>query len=440
MKTGLRIALALSLLVAPMTAFAQSADRAERPEKWAVVLSTSEAGDITKNAPNAAFSFTVLGEKTVLVGQESVFSHLSGKHLDRSPVGLRKGEEALLFSNRDPALRRMSFSGARPILKVQGMWVLLANETAKMGLMAKTSAFTQVEPLPADTVVLTPSRAPSKGPHRGPLSGLLDRVNIETFKTDVKALADLKTRYTYGAGADAALVYCEKKLQELGLKTRRQSFSGSGKPRDNLEAVQPGFDQGNSGEVIIIGHLDSTSPKASTLAPGADDNGSGAAGVLEMARFLKGLKGRAGVRFVLVLGEEQGLLGSKAYVASLSPTEIAKLRGVINMDMISFDAKPPLSAVIETASFNTQMAEQMSQLAADYTTLTSQISYNPWGSDHVPFLKKEVPTVLTIESEYDDNPTYHQITDTPDRMNNDLAFQILRLNAAALAEMADVER
>jgi len=192
--------------------------------------------------------------------------------------------------------------------------------------------------------------------------------------------------------------------------------------------------------VIVLGHLDSTSPKASTLAPGADDNGSGAAGVLAMARFMKGLKGRATVRFVVVNGEEQGLLGSKAYVNSLTPKELASLRGVLTMDMIAFDAKPPLTAVIETASFNTQMAEQLSNLAASYTTLTSQISYNRWGSDHVPFLKKEIPTVLTIESEYDSNPTYHQVTDTPEKMNRDLAQQILRLNGAALASLADLVR
>ncbi|MBF0501226.1 MAG: M28 family peptidase [Candidatus Riflebacteria bacterium] len=436
MKFGLRLAILLSLLAAP-TLFAQPQ---ERPEKWAVVIPTSEAGDLTKAPVDPSISFTTLGDKTVILGGESLLGKLSGKHPDHSPVGFRKGEEALLFSTRAPALRQMSISGARLILKVQGMRVFLADETAKMGLTAKISPFTKLEALPANTVVLTPSRSPGKKRQGDLISPLLDRLDIEAFKADVKALSDLKTRYTYSKGADAALVYCEKKFQELGLKTRRQSFTSNGTSRDNLEAVQPGFDQSNSGEVFIIAHLDSTSPNASTLAPGADDNGSGAAGVLALARFMKGLKGRAGVRFILVLGEEQGMLGSKAYVASLSPVELAKLRGAINMDMIAFDAQPPLSAVLETADFNGQMADQMSELAARYTSLTTQISYNWWGSDHVSFLKKNIPSVLTIESEYSDNANYHQVTDTPDHMNNDLALQMLRLNAASICEMAEIER
>lgn len=410
---------------------------AESAPRWAVVMRSEKAGSLVKTNP-ADLSFTVLGDKTVLIGGESLVKKLGSG--SESPVALRPGEEALLYSTREHAWRQGKFpAGTRPILKIQGMWVLLADETARMGLNARTSPFTQIAPLPVNTVVLTPTR-PSGRQAEDVVSTMLERLDTEAWFNDVKTLADLKTRYTYSQGAKSAIDYCEKVFQELGLQTKRQNFGSQSNPAQNLEAIAPGFDAQNSGEVIVLGHLDSTSPKASTLAPGADDNGSGAAGVLALARFMKGLKGRATVRFVVVNGEEQGLLGSKAYVNALTPKELASLRGVLTMDMIAFDAQPPVSAVIETASFNTAMAEQLSDLAASYTTLTSQISYNPWGSDHVPFLKKEIPTVLTIESEYDSNPTYHQVTDTPEKMNRELASQILRLNAAALANLADLVR
>ena len=414
------------------------AEAADSP-RWAVVVSTAKADPVMKKDASDQ-SFTVFGEKTVLIGGEALMKKLQGQETE-PPVLLRPGEEALLFSTRDQAWRRKGFpAGVRPVLKVQGMWVLLADETARMGLNARTSPFTQIEPLPVNTVVLTPSR-PAGKQAKDPISEMLSRVDGEAWYADVQALADLKTRYTYGQGAQRAIEYCEKAFQELGYQTRRQSWGNQGgNPGLNLEAIVPGFDANNSGEVIVLGHLDSTSPKASTLAPGADDNGSGAAGVLALARFMKGLKGRATVRFVVVNGEEQGLLGSKAYVKALTPKEIASLRGVLTMDMIAFDAKPPLTAVIETKSFNQPMAEQLSDLAASYTALTTQISYNPWGSDHVPFLQKEIPTILTIESEYDDNPTYHQVTDTPEKMNRGLGLEILKLNAAALANLADLVR
>ncbi|MBI3038957.1 M28 family peptidase, partial [bacterium] len=87
----------------------------------------------------------------------------------------------------------------------------------------------------------------------------------------------------------------------------------------------------------MVGHLDSISPNPMNLAPGADDDGSGAAGVLALARFSNGLKGRANIRFLITLGEEQGMLGSKAYVSAMTAEEIAKTRNVITMDMIGFD-------------------------------------------------------------------------------------------------------
>ena len=78
-------------------------------------------------------------------------------------------------------------------------------------------------------------------------------------------------------------------------------------------------------------------------------------------------------------------------------------------------------------------------VAARYTDMTSQISYHAWGSDHMPFLNKKIPTVLNIESEFDDNPNYHKTSDLPGAINFDLCHQILRLNAALLAEYAGVQ-
>ena len=67
-------------------------------------------------------------------------------------------------------------------------------------------------------------------------------------------------------------------------------------------------------------HLDSINLKgnATSPAPGADDDGSGSAGVLEIARALKDFKSRHDLRLVLFGGEEQGLFGSKHYVAALT--------------------------------------------------------------------------------------------------------------------------
>ena len=414
---------------------------ATEPERWFGMVPTSKLKDIRSSLTGSNSSFTTFGTLTATVGGEKLLTWIKKHPASGEPVQLQPGEKLWLMTTKDPALQTVTFPGVRQLWKGFGFRILAADDTAQMGLAEKVSSdFTRIEPLPANVSILSAPRRPLKSPPQDPLQGLLERVDKEAFATDLKALVDLKTRYTYSDGAKKAIDYCETVMKELGLTTRRLPFKGASTPAENLEGLLPGFDPSNAGEVIIIGHLDSTSPQASTLAPGADDNGTGAAGVLALARFMKGLKGRASVRFLVVLGEEQGMLGSKAYVAGLKPEELARIRGVINMDMIGFEATPPLSMMFETARFCEPLVQQMQDLAAKYTTLTTTVSWNPWGSDHIPFIKKEIQTVLTIESEFDDNPTYHKVTDTFEKVNQELSYQILRLNAATLAELAAVER
>ena len=83
-------------------------------------------------------------------------------------------------------------------------------------------------------------------------------------------------------------------------------------------------------------HLDSVNHAdgPTGLAPGGDDNASGAAGLLQIARALRDQPLAADLRLVLFGGEEQGLHGSRAYVAALPAADRARVAGVVNMDMI----------------------------------------------------------------------------------------------------------
>ena len=74
----------------------------------------------------------------------------------------------------------------------------------------------------------------------------------------------------------------------------------------------------------------------------------------------------------------------------------------------------------------------MSQLVSTYTTLTSKITIGAWGSDHVPFLEKKISSILTIEDWSTKTPCYHQACDKPSTLNFDYAFEISKLNTAAM--------
>ena len=92
--------------------------------------------------------------------------------------------------------------------------------------------------------------------------------------------------------------------------------------------------------VIVCAHYDSTSTQATTHAPGADDNASGTAAVMEMARVLAGYQFDYTIKFIAFSAEEWGLYGSRHY-AQAAKQRGEQIVGVVNLDMIGYvDLEP----------------------------------------------------------------------------------------------------
>ena len=139
-------------------------------------------------------------------------------------------------------------------------------------------------------------------------------------------------------------------------------------------------------------------------------------------------------------GEEQGLFGSKQYVAGLSASERARIQAFIKMDMIgSLNSPAPSSVLIEGAPMSQSVIDGLNEAAATYTQLTVQTSLQSANSDHVPFIRAGLPTVLTIEGADHTNGTVHSNEDTIDRIDYDLALEILRMNVAFIARILSKE-
>lgn len=414
---------------------------AQGTEKWISVIPTEAAGNHIKKSGSPEDAFVMIGESTILVSGASLAKDLHRSHPQIESQQFEPGEIALLMTTKDPDMREIDFPGVRVIYSGYGFRVLLATELAYAGLAKYVSDFTSIEPLPRNQVLLTLPRSPERGAQKDArIEALINKIDMAAYKKDLKALSHIKTRYTYAPEAEDAISYAETALQSLGLETRRLPFNSASKPSYNVEALIKGTDSATHGEVIILGHLDCVSESSSRLAPGADDNGSGAAAVIALARLAtkNGLKFKADVRFLLLMGEEQGLLGSKAYVAGLSAAELKKIRTGLNLDMIGFDVRPPLSIILETSAFNKDMASRFADYAASYTQLSTQVSLRPFGSDHMPFLNRRVPCLLAIESEYDSNPHYHRTSDTFDIINFDMVKEILRMSAVIMLKDAGI--
>ncbi len=208
---------------------------------------------------------------------------------------------------------------------------------------------------------------------------------------------------------------------------------------DNVLAYLPG----KSDQYIIIGahydHLgrgDSNSLAPSQIGqihPGADDNASGTAGVLELARLFAPLKGQLdrGILFMNFSGEELGLLGSAYWVKN--PTmPLDHCVAMINMDMIGRirDNKIFIGGVGTGSTFVPIL--EAAQKKTDF-----KIEYSPGGysaSDHTSFVASKIPVLFFFSGLHAD---YHKPSDTWDKINAPSAALLLNMVADVMLQLAD---
>lgn len=163
----------------------------------------------------------------------------------------------------------------------------------------------------------------------------------------------------------------------------------------NVVATLPG----PSERVIVLGgHYDSVAE-----GPGANDNASGTATALELARVLRARGGPFTVRVVLFGAEEVGLVGSRAYVAALSPAERGRIVAMLNIDMIGVGERPAVSGSDELVSLAVDLAAQ-----EGVQVRRMGGGRGDRGSDHAPFREVGVPAIFFYRG---DDPRYHSADD-----------------------------
>jgi peptidase M28-like protein len=293
-----------------------------------------------------------------------------------------------------------------------------------------------VRPLGKNKVVFD-VRAPSTA-RAAPVAwiqSLVDRISRPSFQADLARLVSFPTRFSTSAHYASAAAQARNQLTAMGYATKFQNITVNGGASRNVVADKKGAAPGARKLVLVTAHLDSINlqggPAAS--APGADDNGSGSAGLLEIARAFRDHHSKHDLSFILFGGEEEGLFGSKQYVARLSPSQRARIQAVVNMDMIASLNTSTQSVLLEGATLSQTVMSGLSEAAATYTHLTVETSLQPFASDHVPFINRGLPAVLTIEGADNANSRIHSSNDTIDRVNPEFALEILRMNVAFVA-------
>jgi Zn-dependent M28 family amino/carboxypeptidase len=233
-----------------------------------------------------------------------------------------------------------------------------------------------------------------------------------------------------GAQHDLARNNIQSLFGSFGLQTSLSSFAYAGSTYYNVVGVLPGTDP-TAGEYIVGAHYDSVNN------PGADDDASGVAGVLEAANVLSKYQFKSTLVFIAFDREEQGMVGSSAYASAHSGDDIL---GMVAMDMIAYN---PVGTYHDKAWLygheNYPLIQDMESALSTYGGITASFGGALDRSDHAPFEWNGKQACLLIEQAVWSNPYYHSANDTVDTLNYidyQYATNMTRATVGYLAESA----
>ena len=291
------------------------------------------------------------------------------------------------------------------------------------------------------------------------VAGILSQITTQTLATDLAGLTGerpvvvggtlytITTRNSYKSGVVTATQYAYEQMEALGLDVAYHHYTYGSNHWRNVVGEKPGQDDPDQ-IYLITAHIDDMPGGIfNSVAPGADDNGSGSIAVLTAARLLAPHDFDYTLRFVLFTGEEQGLLGSQAYAADCF-AQGEDIRGVVNLDMIAYNSNDNLSIDLWGRS---DMAESLA-LTALFAQVVDQyhLDLNPeqfsdvggfplQNSDQWYFLTYGYPAILAIEDNDDFTPWYHTVNDRLSSLDLDYYADFTRAAVATIAHLGGVD-
>ena len=280
------------------------------------------------------------------------------------------------------------------------------------------------------------------------------------------ASQELGGRFPATVGDTLASEYIVSQLRSLKLKPivkgkkigYFQDFTYGKTPEQertthNIIAVLPGNDKRLKHEYIVVGshydHLgmggkDSGSRRPDTLAvhPGADDNASGDAVVLELAKHFKKARSPRSIIFAFFGAEEQGLIGSKNFLEWMNKDDAQRINlpadkkgivAMVNLDMVGRmrDHAMSVSGTGTSSEFKT-----MAETAAAQTNLNISCTPDGYGpSDHASFVAQEIPVLFLTTGGHME---YHTPDDVPSTLNYDGMQQTLEFSKELITRLANL--
>ncbi len=271
------------------------------------------------------------------------------------------------------------------------------------------------------------------------------------LRRHLEALVGPRDPFEHLAALDAAADYIGQAFREYGLEVREDSFRTEGRAFRNVVAVSRGV-RAPEEQVLITAHYD-TKPGT----PGADDNASAVAAMLEAARILAGQRHGRTLCFVGFTLEEYGYGGSRRFAREAKRTR-QSIVGVLDLEMVGFTAPtqrlPPGIRARSTGDFIGVVGNRKSrrlvetfvaatrEAAPDLPVETLIVAWNGRFlpivrlSDHAPFWDVGYPAVMITDTAFMRNPHYHQPSDTLDTLDLPFLARVTQATVTTAARLA----
>lgn len=277
------------------------------------------------------------------------------------------------------------------------------------------------------------------------IEALIGKIDSARLTETLKALTAFPTRWSLSPELVNSRDWIKKQFIDFGYEASRVQLVELKLPNGTVaHSVLCAPERLDQGFILIGAHYDTISETPAVAAPGADDDGSGIAVVLEIARIFAGVGLKRGVMFAAFAGEEQGLFGSQA-VADVAAKDKWAIDVMVNLDMVGHvDPARPTNLVVEYDKGNADPRNdaaakafglQMAQLAADYTSMTVEHT-DIWSSDYMPFEAKGFPCIGLFDGAAD-APFYHTTQDKIAQVDLARLTEVTALVCAFVATTAE---
>ena len=290
------------------------------------------------------------------------------------------------------------------------------------------------------------------------IAALVEAVSAQQLLAYVQTLQNFGTRNTFsstnrddfGIGAAGQWIYDEfNRIGNGRLQVEFDDFplnhNGVIYDQRNIVAMLPGRNEAHTGSIVLMAHYDSRSYdplNSSGLAPGANDNGSGVAAMLEIARLLSSRTWEQTIVFVAFTAEEQGTHGSRHFVSDRL-LEGWTFDATFDNDIVG--GRPGISQSIRVfspgpnSSEPRQLARYLDYVGGLYlptflVDIKDAVDREGRYSDHMRFLDVGVPSLRLTEST-EDQDANHSGEDTWDKLDVNYLRQVTQLNLATIANI-----